>query len=59
MVDIAQIAPTCFVDEICKPNEIDLLKEKKEHDIVEFNLNLGQIDKDQQKVEKNGKCKRI
>ena len=37
---------------ILMPNEIDLLKEKKEHDIVEFNLNLGQIDKDQQKVEK-------
>ena len=37
---------------ILMPNEIDLLKEKKEYDIVEFNLNLGQIDKDQQKVEK-------
>ena len=37
---------------ILMPNEIYLLKEKKEYDIVEFNLNLGQIDKDQQKVEK-------
>lgn len=37
---------------ILMPSEIDILKEKKEYDIVEFNLNLGQIDKDQQKVEK-------
>jgi ATP-dependent RNA helicase DDX18/HAS1 len=37
---------------ILMPNELNLLKEKKEYDIIEFNLNLGQIDKDQQKVEK-------
>ncbi len=37
---------------ILMPNELDLLKEKKEYNIVEFNLNLGQIDKDQKKVEK-------
>ena len=37
---------------ILMPNEIDLLKEKKEYDIVEFNLSISQIDKDQQKVEK-------
>ena len=37
---------------IFMPNEVDLLKEKKEYDIVEFNLSLNQIDKDQQKVEK-------
>lgn len=37
---------------ILMPNELNLLKEKKEYDILEFNLNLGQIDKDQQKVEK-------
>ena len=37
---------------ILMPSEIDILKEKKEYDIVEFNLNVGQIDKDQQKVEK-------
>ena len=33
-------------------NEIDLLKEKKEINIIEFNLNMGNIDKDQEKVEK-------
>ena len=37
---------------ILMPNEIDLLKEKKEYDIVEFNLSISQIDRDQQKVEK-------
>ena len=37
---------------ILMPNELDLLKEKKEINIVEFNLNLGNIDKDQDKVEK-------
>ena len=37
---------------ILMPNEIDLLKEKKEINITEFNLNLGNIDKDQEKVEK-------
>ena len=37
---------------ILMPNEINLLNEKKEYDIIEFNLNLGQIDKDQKKVEK-------
>ena len=37
---------------ILMPNEIDLLKEKKEINITEFNLSLGNIDKDQDKVEK-------
>ena len=37
---------------ILMPNELDLLKEKKEINIVEFNLSLGNIDKDQDKVEK-------
>ena len=37
---------------ILMPNEINLLKEEKEYDISEFNLNIGQIDKDQQKLEK-------
>ena len=37
---------------ILMQNEIDLLKEKKEINIVEFNLNMGNIDKDQEKVEK-------
>jgi ATP-dependent RNA helicase DDX18/HAS1 len=37
---------------VLMPNEIDLLKEKKEINIVEFNLSLGNIDKDQDKVEK-------
>ena len=37
---------------ILMPNEIDLLKEKKEINIVEFNLSFGNIDKDQDKVEK-------
>ena len=37
---------------ILMQNEIDLLKEKKEINIIEFNLNMGNIDKDQEKVEK-------
>lgn len=37
---------------ILMPTETGILKEKKEFEINEFNLNLGQIDKDQQKVEK-------
>ena len=37
---------------ILMPNELNLLKEDKEYDITEFNLNLGQIDKNQQKLEK-------
>ena len=37
---------------VLMPSEINILNEKKEYDIIEFNLNLGQIDKDQQKVEK-------
>ena len=37
---------------ILMPNEVDLLKEKKEININEFNLNIGSIDKDQEKVEK-------
>ena len=37
---------------ILMPNEVDILKEKKEFNISEFNLNIGNIDKDQEKVEK-------
>ena len=37
---------------ILMPNEVDLLKEKKEYNIIEFNLNVNNIDKDQEKVEK-------
>jgi len=37
---------------ILMPNEVDILKEKKEINISEFNLNVGNIDKDQEKVEK-------
>ena len=37
---------------IFMPNELDILKEKKEINISEFNLNVGNIDKDQEKVEK-------
>ena len=37
---------------ILMPSEVDILKEKKEINIAEFNLNVGNIDKDQEKVEK-------
>ena len=37
---------------ILMPNEEKLLKENKNFEISKFNLNLGQIDKDQKKVEK-------
>ena len=37
---------------ILMPNEVDILKEKKEVNITEFNLNMGNIDKDQDKVER-------
>ena len=37
---------------ILMPSEVDILKEKKEINISEFNLNVGNIDKDQEKVEK-------
>ena len=36
---------------ILMPNEVDILKEKKKFNISEFNLNIGNIDKDQDKVE--------
>ena len=33
-------------------NELDILKQKKEININEFNITVGNIDKDQEKVEK-------
>lgn len=37
---------------ILMPSETDLLKEKSSYNITQFNLNVGKIDKDQNKVEK-------
>ena len=56
-LEIKDLDDTSLVNEIksfmiLMPTETGILKEKKEYEISEFNLNLGQIDKDQQKVEK-------
>jgi len=56
-LEIKDLDDTSLVNDIksfmiLMPTETGILKEKKEYEISEFNLNLGQIDKDQQKVEK-------
>ena len=56
-LEIKDLDDTSLVNDIksfmiLMPTETGILKEKKEYEIIEFNLNLGQIDKDQQKVEK-------
>ena len=56
-LEIKDLDDTSMVNDIksfmiLMPTETGILKEKKEYEISEFNLNLGQIDKDQQKVEK-------
>ena len=56
-LEIKDLDDTSLVNDIksfmiLMPTETGILKEKKEYEIIEFNLNLWQIDKDQQKVEK-------